>query len=156
MPLNDSDRRFFEWLGKAQVEADPKTKNQTPSIHEMRAATKVLDPFVDSPADLPFKDNEIVAHAGHRIRLRYYASDSRLKPLIIFFPGNAFIYDCFEINHTIISKIAKTAECHAVMVECRLAPEHPYPEPLEDATEAVNYIHNHLHAFHPNFPKNYR
>ncbi|MCX7120078.1 MAG: alpha/beta hydrolase fold domain-containing protein [Legionellales bacterium] len=142
MPLNDSDKRFFDLL----AQNPDKDKNAT--LENMRADIKVFEPFVDEPADIDFEDHFIVAKAGHQIRLRYYSVDAQTKPLIIYFPGNAFIFDCFEINHTIISKIAKIAECNAVMVECRLSPEHPYPAPLEDGMEAVEYILNHLDFFH--------
>ena len=147
MPLNESNKKFFDNLFNNQNDT-ASLSQQIPTVHEMRIATKLFDSFVDAPADIAFEDRYFVAKAGHKIRLRYYSIDSKkVRPLIIFFPGNAFIYDFFEVNHTIISKIAKNAGCNAVMVECRLAPEHPYPAPVEDALEAVRYIFKHISQF---------
>lgn len=145
MPVNSSDIAFFDVLLQM-------TKNlimsETPSINTLRKAVKMFSGFVDEPTNIAFKDRIITASKGHSIRLRYYSQEKTIKPLIIYFPGNAFIHDLFEENHAIISKIAYHSGCHVVMVECRLAPENPYPAPLEDALDAVNFIFEHCQQFY--------
>lgn len=145
MPVNQSDVAFFELLVQM-------TQNfmafETPSIETMRKGVKMFSGFADDPADIAFEDRKVTASKGHTIRLRYYSQGKIIKPLIIYFPGNAFIHDLFDENHAIISKIAHYSGCHAVMVECRLAPENPYPAPLEDALDAVNFVFDHLPTFY--------
>jgi len=143
MPVNKSDLEFFELLSQAAEN----NKISSPSIDELRINIKQLSYFVDLPANIPFEDLTITFPDGHEIRLRYYPNKKSIAPIIIYFPGNGFIYDLFQENHTIISKITQEADCHAVMIECRLAPETPYPAPLEDALEAVKYIFEHCNDF---------
>lgn len=145
MPINPSDVKFFNWLHDI---TDSTKINTVPDINIIRSQNKKLNVFVDSPADIEFNDIQIPSRNGNSIRLRYYHSSHESKPLIIYLPGNGFIYDLFEANHSIISKIAKYTGCHAIMIDYRLAPEHPYPAPLEDAIDAINYLFDNLTKFH--------
>ncbi|MDP1604473.1 MAG: alpha/beta hydrolase [Legionella sp.] len=140
MPVNKSDLNFFELLAQ-QVP-------QTLTLEQMRQAAKGLSQFVGVPAELSFQDGTIQSRNGLPIRYRYYAESDEIKPLVIYFPGTGFIHQMFEENHTIISKIAKQSGCNAVMIDYCLAPENPYPKPLEDAIDAFNYIINNLKKFH--------
>ena len=142
MAINLCETNFFNWLHNQAGKSDKPV-----NIYSIRENVKNLSSFVDEPADIDFKDIKITAKEGHSIRLRYYYETNEIRPLIIFLPGNGFVYNLFEENHSIISKIAKHSGCHAIMVDYRLAPEHPYPAPLADALDAVNYIFNHIELF---------
>lgn len=72
----------------------------------MRENIKSFRVFADTAADIEFEDRKLLSKAGHQILLRYYSLNKEIKPLIIFFPGNGFIYALFEENHRIIRKIA--------------------------------------------------
>ncbi|MGQ3890561.1 alpha/beta hydrolase [Legionella sp. CNM-4043-24] len=144
MPLNESEKKFFERLQQAQQSADG---TEGLDIHAVRRFVRLFDPFVASPAPLPFQDKTIMSSEGHPIRIRHYRADNNMKPVIIFFPGNAFIHDLFEVNHSIISKIAFHAQCHAVMVDYRLAPEHQWPAQVQDALEATRFVFDNIEAF---------
>lgn len=139
MPVNLSDRRFFELLAQRMQQS---TMNSD-SIDAMRKMVKTFHDCVDKPASISFEDFYITSSEGHVIRLRLYNQSSAVTPVIIYFPGCGFIYDLFEENHTIISKIAYYAGCKAVMLDYRLAPEHPYPAALQDAKSTCAYIIQH-------------
>lgn len=148
MPVNHSDIKFFEVLQALMQQTQSVGSNERPTIEQVRQAPKQCRVFVDTPRDVPFKDYELATDCCHKINLRYYAKDKQQKPLIIYFPGNAFIHELSYENHSIISKIVEKAGCHAVMVEPRLSPEHPYPKPLEDAQNAIQYLVNNHEYFH--------
>ena len=150
MTINSSDKKFFKWL---HSNAEQSVNTHNIDISNIRENMKRLEQFVDSPAEIEFQDINLHSTKNHTIRLRYYHVSNVVKPLIIFFPGNGFIYDLFEANHSVISKIAKMSECHAVMVDYRLAPEYPYPAALEDAMEAVHYIFNNITLFNADINK---
>lgn len=141
MPINPIEKKFFEWL-----QAQPTKSNS--KVADIHNALKKLEPFVDAPANIKFEDIKMSCADGHTLRLRHYCNDKTTKPLIIFLPGNGFVYDLFEVNHTVISKIAAKSGLHAVMVDYRLAPEYPYPKALEDAREAVAFIFKNADRFH--------
>lgn len=145
MTINQSEANFFNWLHSNNKKANSNTNALDISL--IRKNIEKLNSFVEAPAEIEFEDINIPSKEGHSIRLRYYHATTAIKPLIIFFPGNGFIYDLFETNHSIVSKIANKSDCHAVMIEYRLAPEHPYPAQLADAIEAVNYIYANIKTF---------
>ncbi len=150
MPVNPSDIKFFQLLSQTMQKIMEEKKDI--SIDTLRSAVKTFTSLAGVPAEIPFKDIKITCLDGHTLRLRYYAHDANIKPIIVYFPGNAFIHDLFEENHAVISKIAHFSGCHAIMVDYRLAPENTYPKQLHDAKEALEYIINHDSIFH--FDKN--
>lgn len=144
MPINKSDRNFFESVAR---NTEGQSKQSGSDINTIRDSMRALEPYVDTSFNIDSQDINITCKDGHLLRLRYYQSSNNTEPLVIFFPGNGFIYDLFEANHSIVSKIVTKVRCHAVMVDYRLAPEYPYPNALEDALEAVHYIIEHADKF---------
>lgn len=149
MPINASDQQFFELLSELLNHPDENPPEL--NIDLVRKKIKRLKSFIGEPADLPHHDLSFQSEHGHNIPMRHYGHDSDSNtPLIIYFPGNAYVHELIEENHCIISKIAKAARCQAIMVTPRRAPEHPYPEPLEDALESIRYIHKNAERFNAN------
>lgn len=137
MPVNQSDQNFFKQMEQLMESMDVKEIN----IETIRQATKKMQCYAGNASPLAYKDKWIKARNGYQLKLRHYQFDDKLRPVIIYFPGNGFIHDLFIENHVIISKIAEKAHCHAIMVDFRLAPENPYPIPLQDAMDAIDYVY---------------
>ncbi len=51
-----------------------------------------------------------------------------------------YILGSINDNDDLAVKIAKEANCMVVSVDYRLAPEHPYPAPIEDCYAALKWI----------------
>lgn len=149
MPVNQSDRLFFEKM--EQIMGSMDVKNLT--IETIREATKKMSGFAADAAPLPYYDTSILTRDNYHLPLRHYQFDDTPRAVIIYFPGNGFIHDLFVENHAIISKIAEKAHCHAIMVNVRLAPENPFPIPLNDALDAINYIFNNASSLTINHKK---
>jgi acetyl esterase len=139
MPINKSDLDFFKLLEQKMP--------ASLTLEQIRQAAKSLSQFVGEPANVPYQDGIIHSRDFLPIRYRFYAESQKRRPLIIYFPGTGFIHNMFEENHSIISKIAKYSGCHALMVDYRLAPENPYPKPLEDAIDTFNYVSKNAEKF---------
>lgn len=134
--INKSDQDFFKLLEKDRKKhAKPEI-----SLEDFRAAPKRLVEYIENPSDINYQDIYLQVSDSDKIKLRYYHADNSIKPLIIYFPGNAFIQDLFEENNSIISKIALHSGCHAVMVDYRHAPEYKYPTQINDSLNAIKYI----------------
>lgn len=147
--LNLAEQKFFESLAKA-MEKTPQKPISEMTIEEFRAAKDPLVKFTGPAADIQYQDIVIPCAQGHELRARYYQYDDKQRPLIIYYPGCGFVSDLFEPNHVAISKIAKTAGCHAIMVQFRLAPEHPFPAAFDDGVESTKYIFDHAKQFNAN------
>lgn len=146
MALNQAEKEFFNKLAE-EAKAIPQKPLCEMTIEEFREGAKVFQDFVGPGADIDFKDMAIPCEAGHQLKARFYQVDDQVRPLLIFFPGCGYILDLFESNHVAVSKIAKNAGCHAILIQFRLAPEYPFPAAYDDALDATKYIFKHSSYF---------
>jgi acetyl esterase/lipase len=125
------------WIaGKKQ----PPLESMTPA--EVRAGLETAARTLQ--ADLPAPVNvreDAIAGPGGPIPVRIYtpAADSGSLPLTLFFHFGGFVIGSRNICHGFCGILAHRANSIVVNVEYRLAPEHPFPAPLEDALAAYRW-----------------
>ena len=74
------------------------------------------------------------------IRIRIYKPEDNVKrPLMVFFHGGGWIGGSLEAVEDYCKGVCDQADCVVISVEYHLAPEHPYPEGLEDSYLAVKW-----------------
>jgi acetyl esterase len=90
-------------------------------------------PHVHSVEDIviPVHDAEVAA--------RLYRSH-QAGAMIVWFHGGGWIVGGLESHDAMCRMLANAAEANVINVAYRLAPEHPYPTPLEDCWVALNWI----------------
>jgi acetyl esterase/lipase len=79
-------------------------------------------------------DHELTAANGTTVLARWYrlpASDSRAA--VVYLHGGGMMLGSLPIFDGPVSRYLAHAGAPMLSVEYRLAPEHPYPTPLEDA-----------------------
>ncbi|CAH8252815.1 unnamed protein product [Arabidopsis lyrata] len=71
---------------------------------------------------------------------------ARKIPLLVYFHGGAFIMETAfsTIYHTFLTSAVSAADCIAVSVDHRRAPEHPIPTAYEDSWHAIQWIFTHI------------
>lgn len=79
-------------------------------------------------------DNEI------RVRIYKPAHQDQELPVLLWIHGGGYILGSIEDNDHLCVQVVETANCVVVSVDYRLAPEHPYPAPLEDCYSALAWI----------------
>ncbi|MCC6584265.1 MAG: alpha/beta hydrolase, partial [Chitinophagales bacterium] len=67
--------------------------------------------------------------------------------VLFYLHGGAYVVGSIETHKNLAGTIAGQANINALVVDYRLAPEHPYPAALEDAV----YVYKHLleNGYHP-------
>ena len=146
MPVNPSEQKFFEVLA-----ASPPTKplSET-SLAEFRSNMAFLNSpdYTGKPADVPFQDASVAVRDGYRVPIRIYHSDlTEVTPVLIFYPGCAYIVDFFELNAVAVSRIAFYAGIKVIIVNHRLGPEHLMPGSTYDGYDVTEYIATHPQEF---------
>jgi acetyl esterase len=95
----------------------------------------VLAPPIHSVTELT------VPGAGGQIRVRLYRpSAARDLPLVVYFHGGGFVICTIEMYDDTCRMLANFSGCAVASVDYRLAPETPFPGPLEDCYLALKTL----------------
>ncbi|MCW2677897.1 MAG: hypothetical protein JWR70_2937 [Modestobacter sp.] len=109
---------------RASVAASTRVQGARPEVAEVR------DLLV--PAD------------GRRLPVRvYHPAQGETRPLLVYLHGGGFVTGSVAVADRPCRALALAAGCVVVSVEYRLAPETPFPGPLEDAVAAVRWAAAH-------------
>ncbi|HTL49507.1 MAG TPA: alpha/beta hydrolase [Steroidobacteraceae bacterium] len=60
--------------------------------------------------------------------------------VILYFHGGGFIAECRAIHDPLLAALARAAGARGLMIDYRLAPEHPFPAATEDCFAAWNWM----------------
>ena len=86
-----------------------------------------------------------VPGAGGEIPLRLYRPPGveRPAPALVFAHGGGWTLGTLDSADDICRELASRVGCVVVSVDYRLAPEHPFPAPLEDVCRAAAWVRDH-------------
>jgi acetyl esterase len=105
----------------------------TPPVEPLLAATRVEDINIPGP--------------GGKIPLRlYYPEGSSPFPVLVYFHGGGWVIGSLDSHHAFCHALSKASGCLVVAVDYRLAPENPYPAPVEDAFAATCWVRENAAA----------
>jgi acetyl esterase/lipase len=79
------------------------------------------------------------------VRVRVYrASDQRGKvPALYWIHGGGYVMGDIEQDDRLMKQLVKRIGCVAVSVDYRLAPEYPFPAPVEDCYAGLKWLFAH-------------
>ncbi|MEQ8334642.1 alpha/beta hydrolase fold domain-containing protein [Nisaea sp.] len=77
-----------------------------------------------------------------RVRL-LYPDVPRPAPVLVYFHGGGWVVGSLETHHRAMRCLALESGCAVVAVDYRLAPEHKFPEPLQDCVAAIEHVREH-------------
>jgi len=143
--LNVSEKIFGDFL-------DSKRKNSSPlnnrTLEELRFGTKNFGQYAGKTASISFADTKVPARDGFLLSIRCFNDHlPKETPVLIFYPGCAFVFDLFEVNSVICSRIAQAAGIKVILIQFRLAPENPMSTSLYDSYDAALYISKNAEYF---------
>jgi acetyl esterase len=102
----------------------------------LRAAIAAAPPPQNLPALASVEDREIDGAFGP-IPVRIYDPLGTPWGTVVFFHGGGWVIGDLDQVDTTCRRLAGLAQCRIVSVDYRLAPEHPYPAPLDDCWTAL-------------------
>jgi acetyl esterase/lipase len=76
------------------------------------------------------------------VRVRVYRPNDQPSklPAMLWIHGGGYVMGDIEPDDRLMKQIAKRIGCVAVSVDYRLAPEHPFPAPVEDCYAALKWL----------------
>lgn len=130
--LREMPRGSFDNLPVARVESK-----------KMWAAMKSLMPVIPG---VKTEDRKIPGPAGAPdITVRIYQPEKQSKalPALLWIHGGGYMLGEIDQEDSTAKNFTLAGECIVVSVEYRLAPENPYPAPLEDCYAALKWLATH-------------
>ena len=88
------------------------------------------------------EDIAIPARDGTRLHARLYApSTAQPLPVLLYLHGGGFTIGSVATHDTLCRELAFQAGCAVVSLDYRLAPEHKFPTAINDAWDALQWLH---------------
>ncbi|MGK9165492.1 alpha/beta hydrolase [Inquilinus limosus] len=139
------DPQIALMLGRiAAVTADtPPTQQLSPA--EARRAMAAVLPLLNehAPAVARVEDRALPGPAGPIAARLYDPGTADPSPAIVYIHGGGWVLCDLDSHDGVCRELAQRSGLKVVSIEYRLAPENPFPAPLEDCVAAVRWLAAH-------------
>lgn len=137
-------RALFQAMAEGDAAAPPPT-----TLQEQRTAadSTMLLIHPGPEAGVTVVDHEVEVDGGSiRVRVARPDAVAGLAPTLFFIHGGGWFQGNLDTGEVECGPMASAVGCAVVSVEYRLAPEHPFPTPLEDCVAAWAWLHDQADA----------
>lgn len=131
MPLHPQTRAILDAL---EALGAPPLETQEP------AAARAGMEAMTVPSSVVLHDVEHADAQGVRLRI-YRPNARRDRGALIYFHGGGWVIGSLDTHDDVCRKLAMFLDHVVISVDYRLAPEHPFPAPLDDCLAATRWIH---------------
>ena len=142
--LNENTKRYLE-----QFYSGPKIQSFDPWVVKNKMAVTTTHQQQNLPDIYQFEDRWIKTKDGQELRIRVYIPEGEGPfPVLVYYHGGGWVLGSIEMFEVANRLIVMEGKIVVVSVDYRLAPEYPYPIPLEDAYTAFEWVANHTTDIH--------
>jgi epsilon-lactone hydrolase len=106
------------------------------SVAEMRAGIEALASIAPLPDDVTFEPVD----AGGLLAEWVTAPGARRQNVILYLHGGGYVIGSIKTHRELAARLSRAAAARVLLIEYRLAPEHPHPAAVEDATAAYRWL----------------
>jgi acetyl esterase len=104
----------------------------------LRSALAAAPPPRDLP-ELAWVRNEAISGPHGPVPIRRYHPHGQVTGACVYLHAGGWVIGDIEMSDALCRRLAAGAGCEVISVQYRLAPEHPYPAPLDDAFAALEW-----------------
>jgi acetyl esterase len=142
-PLLSSCRMALDPSVAALLEQMP-ALDPTLTVEQMRTQSGGQALLGTGDQQVTSVDRTIPGPAGE-IPVRVYTPPTGSPPrgLVVFYHGGGWVIGGLDTHDAICRDLAAGAEASVLSVDYRLAPEHPFPAPVDDAWAALQWAREH-------------
>ncbi|MEZ5742511.1 MAG: chloramphenicol hydrolase [Sphingomonadaceae bacterium] len=138
MPLNPQVEALLAMMAEA-----PKPDYANASIEEIRAVSDL--PMMQGPPPAVARAEDLsIALEGRTLDARLYVPEGcgDKPPLTLYYHGGGWVLGTLDTHDGTCRALARASRSAVLSVAYRLAPEHPFPAPLEDCYDALCWAHD--------------
>lgn len=146
----DAEARFLLDLMEKAVEAGRPKLNSLPVKVGRPAVDKMSEDGEADPPEVASVGNGAFGGPRGIIKYRSYAPlgvADDIVPTLIYYHGGGFVIGNIETHDSTCRRLANKSRCRVISIDYRLAPEHPFPAPIDDGLEAFRHIRDNAAAF---------
>ncbi len=120
----------------------PRISLRAKSLWLSRPLTSLLFKMLPMPAGIRVKNTFIERADQTQIRIRIYQPQalSSKAPALLWMHGGGYVIGAPEQDDTYVAPFVQEMGMLVVSVDYRLAPDHPFPAPLEDCYTALRWL----------------
>ncbi|MFM0359803.1 alpha/beta hydrolase [Paraburkholderia sediminicola] len=144
MPLNPKIEQVLDMIARAK----------RPQLHELtpqqaRASYEKSAPILEIASAPMFavEDLHVPTRDGATVRARLYQpvepSWAEPAPALVYYHGGGFTVGSVDTHDALCRMFARDGKCTVLSVDYRLAPEYKFPTAVEDAFDALTWLHAH-------------
>ncbi len=116
------------------LKARPVNPNAT--VQEMRAGIDMLASVFPLPADIGLEAIDAAGVAAEWVT----APEAQPDRVILYLHGGGYVIGSIRSHRELASRLSRAAGARVLLIDYRLAPEHPHPAAVEDATAAYRWL----------------
>lgn len=111
---------------------------QLPSVEEMRSLNDLMESMASDPPAVHFEDIDVEGIPAMWVTPEVALNDR----VLLYLHGGGYVFGSMKCYRKLVGHLAKSIRCRALNLDYRLAPEHPFPAAVEDATKAYIWLLN--------------
>jgi acetyl esterase len=151
--LDQEARTLLDLMEEANKAGRPKLET-LPHALGRAAVDKMSEDGEAEPMDVAEVADGGFMGPGGEIRFRKYVPLSSVGgvtagnlPTLIYYHGGGFVIGTIETHDSTCRRLANKSRCQVISIAYRLAPEHPFPAPTDDAVAAFRHIRDNAASF---------
>jgi len=113
-----------------------RTMSGEPSVAEMRAGIEMLVNVFALPSDVTREPVDAGGVAAEWISTPGAVADR----VILYLHGGGYVIGSINTHRELASRMSRAAAARVLLIDYRLAPEHPHPAAVEDAVAAYRWL----------------
>lgn len=136
------DAQTKTWLANQQEQDDHRLIKEIPLalLREQQPYTQCKRQEIDTIQMISIEG----PHGSIPIRLYTPKTDTSSLPVLLYFHGGGWALGNLDAYDTICQLLESKAQCLVVSIDYHLAPEYPFPAPLQDCYEGVKWASNNI------------
>jgi acetyl esterase len=138
------DIQMMLWLGEQTGET---SLVEGRTVEQARAESLASLPLVSGPPRPMARVEDLsLPGPGGELGARLYVglgAPRPPQPLLVYYHGGGWVIGNLDTHDGACRFLAEHSGCRVLSIDYRLAPEHPFPQPLEDAVAAFEWAHEH-------------